>query len=88
VTDSPLQSDSNDDADEEPHRGPSTGTPRWVKVFGLIALALIVLVLVMLATGGHHGPGRHLNSGDGGGHMPPAGVTQGHMPPAGGDHTP
>jgi hypothetical protein len=28
---------------------------------------------VMLASGGRHGPGRHLRSGDGGGHRPPSG---------------
>ena len=31
--------------------------PRWVKVFGLIAVVVVALVVVMLATG--HGPGRH-----------------------------
>ena len=39
------------------------GTPRWVKVFGIIALALILLVGIMLLTsGGEHGPGRHTPS--------------------------
>jgi len=51
------------------------GTPRWVKVFGIIALVLVLLVVVVLATGrgGSHGPGRHAPSGDAGGHAPPAG---------------
>jgi hypothetical protein len=35
------------------------GTPRWVKVSGLIALALILVVVIMLIAGGDHGPGRH-----------------------------
>jgi hypothetical protein len=37
--------------------------PRWVKVF-LIAAAVILLAMiaVMVASGGHHGPGRHLSS--------------------------
>ena len=41
---------------------PSTGTPRWVKVFGLIALMVILLfVILMLTRGpGGHGPGRHV----------------------------
>jgi hypothetical protein len=37
--------------------------PRWVKVFLIIAAALVVLmVAVMLVSGGQHGPGRHLSS--------------------------
>ena len=34
-----------------------SGTPRWVKVFALVGVVLVVLVIVMLFTG--HGPGRH-----------------------------
>jgi hypothetical protein len=46
-----------------PHRAPeassSSGTPRWVKVFGLIALVLVVaFAIVHLAGGGMHGHGR------------------------------
>ena len=33
--------------------------PRWVKIFGIIALILAVLVVVRLLIGGGHGPGRH-----------------------------
>jgi hypothetical protein len=33
------------------------GTPRWVKVFGIIALALLLLFVILMLTG--HGPGRH-----------------------------
>jgi hypothetical protein len=41
-----------------------TGTPRWVKVFGLIALIVVVLfVVVLLVRGGDHGPGRHSPGG-------------------------
>ena len=48
------------------------GTPRWVKVFGIIALVLVLLVVIlMVASGGSHGPGRHLPSGGPGGHAPP-----------------
>jgi hypothetical protein len=46
----------------EPETG--TGVPGWVKVFGLIAAALaLVVVAVMLISGGEHGPGRHMSSG-------------------------
>ena len=61
-------------AGTDPHDFVPTGAPRWVKVSGIIAAVLVLLVLiVMLASGGRHGPGRHLRSGDGGGHAPPAG---------------
>jgi hypothetical protein len=45
-----------------PDPGPSAGPPRWVKVFGIIALAVVVVVVVLLLTRGGHGPSRH--SGD------------------------
>ena len=52
------------------------GTPRWVKVSGIVVLVLVLLVvLVILAGGGQHGPGRHLLAGAPGspaGHPPPA----------------
>ena len=40
-----------------------TSTPRWVKVFGVIVIILILIVGVMLLGGGH-GPGAHLSSDD------------------------
>jgi hypothetical protein len=43
---------------------PSYSTPRWVKVFALVAILLILLVLItMIIVGGDHGPGRHRPSG-------------------------
>lgn len=44
------------------------GTPRWVKVSAIIALILVLLIVIVLLFGGDHGPGRHLGSGDAGGH--------------------
>lgn len=38
----------------------SHGTPRWVKVFGIVAGIVVLLVLIVLLIGGEHGPGRHL----------------------------
>ena len=33
------------------------GTPRWVKVSGIVTLVLVLLVvIVMVASGGNHGP--------------------------------
>jgi hypothetical protein len=49
----------------------TAGTPRWVKVFGIIALIVVLLVVVMLIVGrGGHGPGRHALGGDGSGAAP------------------
>jgi len=41
--------------------GPATGVPRWVKVFGIIGIVLVLLIIVMLLTG--HGPARHMHHG-------------------------
>jgi hypothetical protein len=39
------------------------GVPRWVKLFGIAAILLLALaIVVMLLSGGQHGPGRHLSS--------------------------
>jgi len=55
-------------ADPPPYRDSREhpGTPRWVKVSGVVALVLLVLVVIALLTGGgpgDHGPGRHMSSG-------------------------
>jgi uncharacterized cupredoxin-like copper-binding protein len=48
------------DTGAAPGRGPKPGIPRWVKLFGIIALVLIAAIVVVLLIGGGHGPGRHL----------------------------
>ena len=54
-------------------------TPRWVKAFGVAALVLLLVVVIVFVTGrgGRHGPGRHAPGSDtGGSHTgPPAGIT-------------
>ena len=50
--------DDSDDSGAGPGRGSTAGTPRWVKVFGIIAVALALLFVVLLLAG--HGPGRHM----------------------------
>ena len=35
-------------------------TPRWVKVFGIIALVVVLLFVVLLLFGGPHSPRRHM----------------------------
>lgn len=44
-----------------PDRRSTTETPRWVKVFGIIAIVLILLLVILQLTGigGDHGPGQH-----------------------------
>jgi hypothetical protein len=54
------------------------GTPRWVKVFGIVVIVLVVLVVILLLSG--HGPGRHTLSGDAGGRVVLSGVTDEHSP--------
>jgi hypothetical protein len=41
--------------------GSDRGTPRWVKVFGIIVIAVVLLLGIIKLTGGAggHGPGRH-----------------------------
>lgn len=57
----------------DPYRDPPPGTPRWVKVFGLFALVVLILfIVVLLVGGGKHGPGRHSRDDHTG---PPPGVT-------------
>ncbi len=46
---------------ESPRR--AAAMPRWVKVFLIIAAALVVLMIaLMLVSGGRHGPGRHISA--------------------------
>jgi hypothetical protein len=64
---------------------PNPGPPRWVKVFGLIALVVVLLVVVGMLIGGEHGPGRHTSFGSVGGQAPPSGAIVDYAPPEG-DH--
>ena len=52
--------------------GSTTGTPRWAKTFGIIAIVLALLLIIVLLAGGDHGPGRHTSVGD----AARAGITQ------------
>jgi hypothetical protein len=65
---------SRDNADVEPDRRTLTGTPRWVKVFGIILAVLVLLFIVVLLFGdgplGGHGPGRHTGASNAGGQDP------------------
>jgi hypothetical protein len=52
----------------DPNTSNETGTPRWVKVFAIIALIVVLLLGILKLTGfgGEHGPSRH---------APPVGIT-------------
>lgn len=83
LADPPPYPDSKGDTDRD------TSTPRWVKVFGIIGLILVLLFVILLLTGRDHGPGRHASFSDTGGTTPPSSVIElggpgGHVPPEGG----
>ena len=69
MADPPPYPDSNSGTGEGASEGPdqrsTTGAPRWVKVFGVIALVLILLFVIL------HLTGRGL-----GGHTPHSNVTE------------
>lgn len=86
MADSPRYPDSNtdtgDDAGVRPDRESTTATPRWVKVFGIIALVVVLLFIILRFT---RGPGGHTPSRHFGGQAPPSGVPEdgsrgGHTP--------
>ncbi len=63
---------------------PYPGTPRWVKVLGIIVVVVVLLVAaVMFIGGGEHGPGRHTQPGDVGGQVAPSSVMEAYTPPEG-----
>ena len=72
---SPLR-DSAASTGADPDDGSTAGTPRWVKVFGIIAFIVILFFVVSLLLGVRHGPGRHAVSGGASGHVSPLAVTE------------
>ena len=52
-------------------RDSTPNTPRWVKVFAIVAVMLVLLLVILLLAGGEHGPRRHVPSGDTPAHTAP-----------------
>jgi len=61
----PFLDPGSGDATGGEGRGSTTGIPRWVKVFLIVALVFVLLFVILLLIGGGHGPGRHRTEGEG-----------------------
>ena len=77
MADLPPYSDRSQDPVVRP------GMPRWVKVFGIIVIVLVLLFVISLLAGVRHGPGMHTPSGDAGGHTPTFSVMEDDTPSSG-----
>ncbi len=55
----PTPNRDDDPTDLESRRGSTDRAPRWVRVFGIIGLVLVILLVVLQFVVGGHGPGRH-----------------------------
>jgi hypothetical protein len=49
----------SEEPSSEPPNDEAAPTPLWVKLFGGVALAIVLLFVILLVVGGGHGPGRH-----------------------------
>ena len=78
MADLPPYSDLSQDTGAKP------GMPRWVKVFGIIVVFLVLLFVISLLAGVRHGPGMHTPSGDASGHTPISSVMEDNTPPEAG----
>ncbi len=85
MADPPSAPTSPDDTGVGPDRESTTGTPRWVKVFGIIAgvVVLLLVILLFVRGPGGHGPARHTSSDDAGGLTPLSSVVTEHPTPSG-----
>jgi hypothetical protein len=71
-----------------PHGDATTGTSRWQKVVGIIALVLVLLFVISRIAGvggglGQHGPGGATSGGDTEVEVPGGEAPGGHVPPPG-----
>ena len=87
MANTPANRDSAGSSGVDPDRDSPPRTPRWVKVFGIIALVIVLLFLILMLTrgpSGGHGPGRHFSSSDDRSQTTPPGVVEGHTAPSAG----
>jgi hypothetical protein len=63
-----LPSGSSGDTGAASDRGSPPSTPLWVKVFGIIALVLVLLFVLLHLSG--HAPRGHIQTGEHGVHEP------------------
>jgi uncharacterized cupredoxin-like copper-binding protein len=64
---------AKDDIRVGPNLGSTPSTPRWVQVFGIIVIVLVLAFGIMHLTGNRlAGPGMHTPPGGAGGHAPPS----------------
>lgn len=83
MSDRPGSPAPGDDSELAYDRESSTGIPRWVKVSGIVVLLVALLVaVVMLISGGQHGPSLH-GSGGIGGPEPPSSIAAAQVSPEG-----
>ena len=72
MTSPPTAPETNHDVGASGGRSSSGGTPRWVKLLGVIVIALILLFgILQFVGGGGHGPGRHAPDSNPASHTPP-----------------
>ena len=65
MADSPRYPETGEDTGVGSDRGSTIGTPRWVKVFGIVVTVVVLLLVgLMLFGGGDHGPSRHAPGGE------------------------
>jgi len=85
MAESPEDDDPNAEASSVPQSATPPRSPRWVKVFVIVAVVFVVLLIVVKLVGGDaHGPSRH------GGDAPPStsastSTPTPHSAPLGGD---
>jgi hypothetical protein len=63
-----LHPDSRGDTGARSDRGSPPSTPLWVKAFGIVALILVLLFVLLHLSG--HAPRGHTSTGEHGAHEP------------------
>lgn len=63
-SDQELAGNTGDATDAEPSREQAPGMPRWVKIAGVVAVVVVLLLFAVLVFGGgQHGPSIHMPAG-------------------------